>query len=352
MYGVTTGGVQHTLLLGAEFGRQVTDNFRNTGYFADETTALVVPFDRPTVTAPVTFRQSATDADNRVKATVAAVYLQDQLQLSPRWQAILGLRYERFGVAFHNRRSGEDLTRDDDMLSPRLGLVFKPATPVSVYGSYSVSHLPSAGDQFSSLTATTSTLEPEHFVNYEVGAKWDARPGLALTTALYRLDRENTSAPDPTDPARTVQTGSQRTTGVELGVTGNVTDAWQVAGGWATQRARITSRTAAAEPGATVPLVPRHTLSLWNRYQFTPTWGAGLGVVHQTRMYAAIDNAVALPGFTRVDGAVYFTLGGRLRAQVNLENLLDERYYATSHGNNNILPGAPRTVRVSLTTGF
>ena len=109
------------------------------------------------------------------------------------------------------------------------------------------------------------------------------------------------------------------------------------------------SRTTAAQAGATVPLVPRQTFSLWNRYQLVPRLGAGLGVVHQTRMFAAIDNAVTLPGFTRVDAAAFVTLTHALRAQVNVENLFDERYYPTSHGNNNIAPGAPRSVRLSLT---
>ena len=351
-WAAATGAVRHTLLAGAELGRQATDNVRNTGYFGNTATSTAVPFARPTVTTPVTFRQSATDADNRVTATVAAAYVQDQVALSPRLQAIVGLRYERFGVDFHNDRNGQVLRRDDAMLSPRAGLVFKPAEPVSLYGAYGRSYLPGSGDQFSSLTATSKTLEPERFSNYELGAKWDVRPALALTAAAYRLDRTNTAAPDPTDPTRTVQTGSQRTTGYELGVTGEVTDAWEVAGGWTSQRATITSTTAAARAGATVPLVPRHTLSLWNRYRVLPALGVGLGVVRQGDMYAAIDNAVTLPAFTRLDGAAFVSLGRQVRAQLNVENLLDARYYATSHGNNNIMPGAPRTVRLSLTTAL
>jgi catecholate siderophore receptor len=212
-----------------------------------------------------------------------------------------------------------------------------------------VSYLPGSGDQFTSLTATSSELEPERFENREVGAKWDVRPGLSLTAAAYRLDRSNTSAPDPADPSRIVQTGSQRTTGVELGATGNVTRAWQVAAGFASQRARIMTTTSAAKAGQRVPLVPHQTVSLWNRWQVIPSLGLGLGVVRQSDMFAAIDNTVTLPGFTRADGAVFVRLNRALSAQVNVENLLDERYYATSQGNNNIMPGASRTLRVSLT---
>jgi catecholate siderophore receptor len=220
---------------------------------------------------------------------------------------------------------------------------------VSVYGTYSVSYLPSSGDQFSSLTATTQTLEPEQFTNREVGAKWDVRPNLSLTAAVYRLDRTNTTSPDPADPTRVVQTGEQRTTGFELGASGSITRAWQVVGGFASQRARIVSATSAAKAGAKVPLVPHHTLSLWNRVQVTRALGVGLGVVRQSDMFAAIDNTVTLPAFTRADGALFVRLNSSLGAQVNVENLLDERYYATSHGNNNIMPGAKRTLRLSLT---
>jgi catecholate siderophore receptor len=66
-------------------------------------------------------------------------------------------------------------------------------------------------------------------------------------------------------------------------------------------------------------------------------------------MFAAIDNRVTLPGFTRVDAAGYVMVTRSLRAQLNVENVLDERYFPTSHGNNNIAPGAPRTMRLSLT---
>ena len=351
-YGLSTAGVRHTLLGGVEVGRQVTDNFRNTGYFANGGTTLAVPFADPTVAAPVAFSQSATDADNHVTANLSAIYVQDQITLSEHWQAIAGVRYERFDLRFRNNRDGATFRRDDRMVSPRIGLVFKPLEAVSAYGSYGVSHLPSSGDQFSSLTATTQTLEPERFANYELGAKWDVRPDLAITTAVYRLGRSNSSARDPNDASRIVQTGGQRTSGYELGVTGNVTSRWQVAGGWATQRATIRSATTAARAGATVPLVPHTMVSLWNRYQFLPRLAAGLGVIHPARSYAAIDNAVTLPAFTRVDAAAYVSLTSTVRLQMNVENILDERYYPTSQGNNNIMPGAPRLIRLALQTDF
>jgi catecholate siderophore receptor len=101
-----------------------------------------------------------------------------------------------------------------------------------------------------------------------------------------------------------------------------------------------------------VPVVPEHTLTLWNRYQLHRQWGVGLGVIYQDDMFASIDNTVTLPSFTRFDAGVFFSLNDHLRAQVNVENLFDEEYFITSHSNNNISPGSPRALRASMTAGF
>jgi catecholate siderophore receptor len=349
---LVTGSVSQTLLAGFAVGRQITDNFRTTGYFNDSATSITAPVSNPTVAVPITFRQSATDPDNHSTATSLSLYGQSQLVLSEQWQAILGARYEHFDVDFHNARNGEALSRTDDLVSPRAAVLFKPVETVTFYSSYSVSALPSSGDQFSSLTVTSETLKPEKFTNYEIGAKWDILDRLSLASAVYRLDRTNTTAPDPNDPTRAVQTGSQRTRGFEFSVTGAVVPQWQIIGGYAHQNATVTSRTAAAPEGAKVPLVPRNTVSLWNRYQATPALGFGLGVIYQDEMYAAIDDAVTLPAFTRFDAAAYYSLSRHLRFQLNLENLFDREYYATAHSNDNITPGSPRAVRMTIVTGF
>ena len=93
-------------------------------------------------------------------------------------------------------------------------------------------------------------------------------------------------------------------------------------GGYAWQDAEITSTTSAAPAGREVPLVPEHTFSLWNKYDFNDRFGAGLGVVHQTKMFASISNTVTLPGFTRVDAAVFVRLTDALRAQVDESELV------------------------------
>ena len=347
-YARSTGRVRHRLLAGMEVGRQLTDNFRNTGFFNNAALSILAPYANPTISVPVTFRQSVTDADNHVKTNIGATYVQDQVELSERVQLIGGVRFDHFDLQYHNNRNGENLQRIDNLVSPRAGIVLKPIPLLSIYGSYSVSYLPSSGDQFSSLTTITQQVKPEKFNNYEVGMKWDIGRQFSLTTAVYRLDRTNTRATDPRDPTRIVQTGSQRTHGFELGVNGSITRAWKVAGGYAYQDAFISSDTTAARAGAQVAQVPHHTLSLWNNYRFLTRLGAGLGVLYRSDMYAAVDNTVTLPGYIRADAAVFFSLTEKMRLQANIENLFGTKYYLNADGNNNISPGSPRALRIAL----
>jgi catecholate siderophore receptor len=351
-FGASTGRVRHTFLIGTELGRQLTDNFRQSGFFNNSATSLLASLDNPVVSTPVTYRQNATDADNHLKTNLAAAYAQDQVELSRYVQMVVGVRFDYFDLRFHNNRNNQDLRRIDRLVSPRVGLVFKPLAPLSVYANYSVAHLPSSGDQFSSLTTITQQVKPEKFINYEVGLKWDVRRYLSLTSALYRQDRTNTRATDPADPTRILQTGSQRTNGFEVGINGNITHDWRVAGGYAFQDAFISSDTTAARAGAQVPQVPHHTFSLWNNYRFHSRWTAGLGIVNRSDMFAAIDNTVTLPGYTRADAAVFFNVTEKWRLQANVLNLFDKKYYLNADGNNNISPGSTRAVRVGLTARF
>jgi catecholate siderophore receptor len=350
VYALRTGRFRHTLLHGVEFGRQNTSNLRHDAVFAGGAASIRVPLTNPTDFTAVAFSRGT--RDNFVNLRVASVYAQDQVEITRHMQVVAGLRYESFHLRYRDHRTANELSRRDGLLSPRLGVVVKPAVAVSLYGNYSVSYLPSAGDQFASLDATSQTLKPEKFSNYEAGVKWDVRPRLSLTAALYRLDRTNTRGVDPNDPSRIVQTGAQRTNGFEFSFNGSPTRDWQLSGGYAYQDAFITARTQAAVVGAQTALVPHHTVSLWNHYHFTSRLGGGLGVIGQAGMFAAVDNAVRLPGFTRVDAAVFYSLTEAARLQANVENLFDRTYYPTAHSNSNILPGSLRAVRVAMTVRF
>ncbi|HKY96578.1 MAG TPA: TonB-dependent siderophore receptor [Gemmatimonadaceae bacterium] len=347
-----TGRVAHDVVAGVEIGRQATTSFRNTGYFGETATSTKVPLSSPVYSAAVTFRQSASDADNDTRVITSSAYVQDQISFSRALKVIAGARYENFALRFNDNRADVTRRRTDGMISPRVGVVIKPSDLGSIYASYSVSYLPGSGDQFGSLTDVTRELEPEQFTNYEIGSKWDVLNRLSLSLSVYQLDRTNTRSVDPADATRIVQTGAQRSRGVEVSATGNITSAWEMAAAAARQSAVIVDATGSSRAGATVPLVPAVSASLWNRVNVTPRIGIAAGVIHQTKIYAAIDNQVTLPAFTRVDGGLFFTFSPVLKAQLNVENIFDERYFAAAHNNSNISPGSPRALTLSLSTRF
>lgn len=337
-------GIDQTLLLGFEVGRQKSRNLRQTGTILGSNSA---PASDPTVEVDVTWASSASDANNRVRATVAAAYLQDQLRFGKAFEVVAGLRFDSFKLNVDDLRvAGGTFSRRDHFLSPRLGVIVKPANALSLYANYSRSYLPQSGDQFSGLTSVTDSLKPERFDDYEVGAKWEPNPGLLATAAIYRLDRTNTQARDQND--RVVLTGAQRSRGLELGLERSFTSRWLISAGYALQKAEIVKTTLTAPAGRDVPLVPHNSGSLWSRYDLTPDLGVGIGVVARSKSWATISNAVALPGYARLDGAVYYDLPHGVRAQLNVENILGAQYFSSANGDNNIAPGAPRSIKATL----
>src|SRR3954469_17049939 len=203
-------GIDQTLLLGFEVGWQKSRNLRKTGKFAPGQT--IVPLSDPTVDLDLTWAPIPSDANNRVRASIGAVYLQDQIRPASWLEIVAGVRFDTFNIHFDDLRPTAlgEFSRRDRLWSPRLGLVLKPRDNLSIYTSYSRSYLPQSGDQFSGLTDITEGLKPERFDNYEVGAKWEIFDGLLATAAVYRLDRINTRASDPAHPEITVLTGAQR----------------------------------------------------------------------------------------------------------------------------------------------
>ncbi len=347
---VDTGPVSHTLLFGFELGRQETDNFRQTGYFTGvgpTVTSILVPVASPTLRGTdITFTQSATDADNSGTADFAAIYVQDQMQLTEQLQLVLGLRWDDFEVDFRNNHTGAVFAARDSELSPRVGLIFRPIEPLSLYASYTRTFLPRSGEQLSSLNLNNQALDPEAFENYEVGLKWDVNPGFTVTAALFQLDRSNIALPHPTIPGESILADGQRTRGLEVSAQGRITDRWSMVASWAHLDAEVVLATGAeAAPANT----PENTFALWNRYDFTERFGAGLGVIWQDERFTSTSNNVALPSFTRVDAALFYDVTDQVAVQLNVENLLDEEYFPDAHSDNNISPGAGRLFRAGLT---
>jgi catecholate siderophore receptor len=338
-----TGPFKHKMATGVEVSRQVTDQLRARGLFNGVSTTEVVSATNPITTTPIVFfNRGLQDNNNHISTSQVGVFIQDQIEILPQLHAVAGVRYNRFETD-SKRKDGlsPKISSRDDNISPRFGLIFKPVERVSIYGNYSLTHQPRAGDQLNSLTVTTATLAPERFINIEGGIKVDVLPDLFFTTAFYQLDRTNVILPTSTPGISFLSRGT-RVRGVEVGLNGRITDAWNVIGAYTYQEGTLDTT------GATLGEVPKHTYSVWNRYDFTPWFGAGFGVIGRSAMFTTTSNRVTLPAYVRVDAALYGRINKYLRAQVNIQNLFDVNYFEASHNDNNILPGSPITARVAL----
>lgn len=369
-YKIDHGIVRQTLVAGVEYGHQNSMSRRFEGRFDGNAPCIALSGDRltcrvglsdPTIGSDGIAFDALPSTDNRTSLNVYSTFVQDQIEITRYLEVIGGIRFDRFdldanglALAPNPNRDYVDVSRRDDLWSPRAAVIVKPTDFLSVYGSYTVSYLPFTGDQFAGLNTLTVGGEPEKFTNYEIGAKYDFNPALSMTIAHYWLTRENSRFNTGNNPNDIVQTGETQVEGTEVTLNGYLTDKWQVAAGYANQDGEVSKATTVVA-GTDLPNLPEHTFSLWNRYDFTQSWGAGVGIVHRTDIIAALaaDNGqVILPEYTTVDAAIYFKLNENLRAQLNVENIFNEKYFPNAHTNNNIQPGAPTSAYLSITSNF
>ena len=351
-YNFKTGSISHKLLTGLEIGLQENENYR-VNATSDPSVSASNPFALLTFNSSRS-RNTSTDISNQ------AIYLQDQIYLNEQFQIIAGLRYDKFKTKFNDSVTiANSASINDQFISPRVGLVYKPIEPVSLYTNYSLSYLPRTGEQLTSLTSSIKSFDPEKITNIEVGIKYDLLQSFSISSSIYRLERSKIAITDPSSPTNTIIVDGQVTKGFELGVAGKLFDSYSMYGGYTYQDAEITKNQGTGDPQITsgTPLghVPKHTFSLWNKYEMNETWSAALGIVSRSDMFAATpttSTAVKLPGYARLDAAIYANINKQTKLQLNIENLLDKTYYQSAHNNNNIMYGYPLTARATLTYTF
>ena len=343
--------IASTLLFGVEASRQDSANQRSTvgftrapgvdGLAPNQTPLADVLFIPPFQLNPVS-RSRQSDLET------LSVYVQEQLEIGDHIELVGGLRWDRFDLKTEDLLGGPAADRVDEKFSPRIGLIVKPTPDLSLYASYSESFLPQAGDQFFILSQGDAQFDPEKFTNYEIGAKWAPLDKVLVNAAIFRLERTNIQAPSPTDPTLTVLAGESRAEGFEISAVGEIADFWKANLGYTYLDGELLNESAFGDAGQRLQQLPKHSISAWNRIDVNEQLGFGLGIIHQSEQYASFSNTVVLPSYWRVDAAAYYTVSDRLSFQLNVENLFDEDYYPSAHGNNNIQPGDPLSARIGV----
>lgn len=291
-------------------------------------------------------------------------YFADMMTLSEHWKATIGLRYAR------NQQSISELkipnvprsSKTNSKVLPMLGLVYQPDKQWSYYASYSTSYVPPAANAID--INGVNSFVPTSAKQIEVGSKANFLDNrVSATFALYRIDEQNTFSHFPCAYGTCyAQLGKARSQGAEMEVNARPLPNWQLTAGYAYTDARITSSDTPVQVNSRLPNVPYNSAHLWSRYDFRSPrlqgLGFGLGVIYNSERTgftptAANSPMLKLPGYTRVDAALYYNYD-KYVVTFKVENLFDQTYYQSAgfNGDINLLPGVPRLFTLSVRAFF
>ncbi len=328
-----TGRIAHTVLLGFDFLSQDV----SPGEFIERSLSPIDIFD------PDYGRENVGPVTNRffVSPTITnlyGLYLQDQITLLDNLKLLLGGRFDWVDQRLENEDGNTTSSQSDSAFSPRIGVVYQPIEPLSLYASYSRSFLQTVGRGLDN-----QLFDPQRGTQYEVGVKADIRDNLAATLAFFDITRTNVLTENPDDPNFSIQTGEQNSRGIEFDINGEILPGWNIIAGYAYTDARITEDNT-FEEGNRINNAPEHAASLWSTYQIQSGslagLGFGLGLFYVGDREGDLSNTFSLPSYLRTDASVFYERDA-FRAAINIRNLFDIRYFETAGGELNVYPGEP-----------
>ncbi len=346
------------------------------GYSVITPTAANIAGSSDTATSVVTSSGHSTDL---------AFFATDRFYFTPEISVIGGVRVDRYTPTFSSTVVGTVATGQqttvarspETLVNPRASLVYEPSEDQTYYFSYGKSAVPQGTSIVGSptpITTANQALDPEKSETLEVGAKKSFFGGaLGLSGSLFKVLKSNALITDPVSGISTAQSGERdRVQGLELSVTGQITEKWNVLGAYTFLDSKVTSdnfcntTTLACLPnpytiGTQVIFVPKNAASIWSSYKlddFVPGLGVGGGVVYQSKLFVRNTTAGTAPvatGLSRIaviprtlelDAVATYDID-KFHFQFNVNNLTDELNYTQSFGNRGT-PSAGRTFIVSV----
>ena len=353
-----TGNATHTLLVGVELIDTASDQDRFNTYFdtseSDKETfsisaglPLALVGGRGTNSegqATINDFTLKLNDDTHVEIEASSVYVQDEIQLSEKFIAVLGVRYDEFDIEVDNVKSADVRSRKDDEVSPRAGLIYKPQENTSIYLSYSESFLPRSGEQFAKINGDKNQLDPDTFENLELGIKWNVNEALSLSASLFEIDKKSPQVAD-SDPS-TLDVIESSIEGFEVQIQGQLNAKWSINASYGYLDGEQVNRSGST--GLRPRELPENTISLWTSYQLTPKFGLGLGASYQEESFINNSNSATLPSYTRIDAAAYYEVSEDLSLQLHVENVSDRVYFPNSHSTHQASVGEEINARLSL----
>jgi iron complex outermembrane recepter protein len=350
-----TGSVKHQLLAGFELARSSSGTDNSEGY-DDLEADIALPinvFNPQYDTVIPDIRNSSFNQKNTLNTL--GFYLQDQVTLLPNLKLLAGGRYDfaKNESDSFEEYSGEIISSsnefDNEAFSPRVGLVYQPIEPISLFASYSRSFVPN--------TATTSdgeVIEPERGTQYEVGVKGEFGD-FSTTLAAYEITKTNVARTDPLDPDFSIPVGEVKSRGIELDLAGEPINGWNIIASLFFNDAFISVGDEFNPEDDTLINAPGSGASLWTSYEIQKGkfkgFGLGGGLFYVADVEAQIPNDFVLPSYVRADASLFYNRD-TWRVQLNFKNLFDKEYFESSQNSSLIFPGAPFTVLGSISAEF
>lgn len=370
------GGLAHAVQAGADFAHE---EFVNRGLSADSPT-----LNKPNTTVGTPDDGAGVDESLRITTPTRTfdmkalgIYVQDLLQVAPKWKVLAGVRLDKLDGRYHAiTAQGAPTTgnppvpnpcytpadsrssRQDTLWSKRFGLLYQPSATQSYHVSYGTS-FNTSGDTYQYDPGTVNT-DPESSRNIELGAKLDSAKGdFSTRVALFHSTKYNERNRDSesVNACNYVLSGERHSAGVELDLTGRITPEWEVYGSYAfIPSAKVDSSSGAAgteSVGSRPGLTPRHSGTIWTTYKVAPKWriGGGLNARSADRPVGlAANSAIVAPRYITADLMTEFD-AGPVVFKLNVTNVTDE-HYADMLYRGHYIPGKPRTVQLTSTMKF
>ncbi len=329
-------GMRHDLVAGVELSRETLDlktynHGLGSALYPRDGYALGSPPGR--WNGPV---NKATSGYTETTLKGQAYYLFDTIALSERWDLNLGLRYDKIKGDV-DKYSGshvksESLVSDTNKASARTGLVFKPTENGRIYAAWGNSFNPSAENLASTgggLSKGNQDLAPEKNETWELGTKWELLDKrLELDGALFRVEKSN--ARETMADGSTQLAGKQRVQGVEIGVTGHVTEQWDVFANYTfldseTLKAANTT-SGIARKGQALGNTPPRSLNLWTTYELPAGWTLGYGTRYVSERNVTSSTRAKLDAYWVHNAMLGYKVNHNLDLQLNVNNLFDKDY--------------------------
>ncbi|MBR1201701.1 TonB-dependent siderophore receptor [Bradyrhizobium sp. AUGA SZCCT0124] len=305
---------------------------------------------------------SAVDSAQTDKLGQWSLFFQDTLHLTERFALVGGVRYMEYDqIAGKGRPFITNTNVSGDKALPLGGAILKLTDEVSLYASYTQSLKPTS--TIAPLTGGVvigSNIAPEEGTQWETGVKFDFNKRISGTLALYDIDKKNVLV-SQLNPATSIveyrTAGKVRSRGVELDVTGRLTDNWSMIGSYGYTDARVTEDPTLA--GNALQNVALNTASLYLVYDFGTTLPGRLRLGGGARYVGDrpgdATNSFVLPAYTVAD--VFATYETKVQTfpvvyQFNVKNLFDTVYYPSAVSNLAVAMGDARRFSLSATVKF